>query len=385
MPRTTAVRWMHVSRNIYRGPASYKVQWRDHGRYCYEFFPLSTDLGVLRRFRDDQEGRSTPSRDRDAGPPGTWAEDVAAWLTTRDGRSCYASDRSHVKPWVAAFGDRSRHAITDGDVATTVALWERDGVKPREIRHRLQVLRSVCKLADPRAPTPADYVKVGKIEREDPKLVSAGLIATVAAQLLEQEAKGRLRDGKTRARFLVEATCGQRPVQIMRAQPGDVQLPAIADPQAFGWWQVRRAKGGKPVRLALNPEMVQAWRLFIAADAWGVFDRRSYGKALRTSGFPTDIPPYNLRHSTLQEATNAGGDFGQVSAVAGHMSPETTRRFYVRHSPTAGVTALLSGRFTGASADPFAPSPTHWTKAERKAEQKAARAAASPSARRATR
>ena len=200
MPRTTAVRWMHVSRNIYRGPASYKVQWRDHGRYCYEFFPLSTDLGVLRRFRDDQEGRSTPSRDRDAGPPGTWAEDVAAWLTTRDGRSCYASDRSHVKPWVAAFGDRSRHAITDGDVATTVALWERDGVKPREIRHRLQVLRSVCKLADPRAPTPADYVKVGKIEREDLKLVRTRInIASFVAQLLEQEAKDGCATGSVHA------------------------------------------------------------------------------------------------------------------------------------------------------------------------------------------
>jgi site-specific recombinase XerC len=370
MPRTTPIRWTKVARNIFRGPASVRVRWKSHGRACFQSFPLETDLGVLRAFRDDQERSATPGVTT-AVAAGSFAQDVEEWLRTREGRSCYASDRSHVKPWVAAFGTRSRYAITDGDAAKTVALWERDGVKPREVRHRLQVLRSVFKLADPRAPTPADYVKVGKVEREDPKLVSAGLIATVAAQLLEQEQKGRLRDGKTRARFLVEATCGQRPVQIMRAQPGDVQLPAIADPQVFGWWQVRRAKGGKPVRLALNPEMVQAWRLFIAADAWGVYDRRSYGKALRTSGFPADIPPYNLRHSTLQEATNAGGDFGQVSAVAGHMSPETTRRFYVRHSPTAGVTALLSGRFTGASADPFAASPTHWTKADRKAARQA--------------
>jgi integrase len=369
MPRTTPVRWKAVLQNVYRGPASFKVQWRDGGQMRYQSFPLNTDLAVLRTFRDTQRRNSSPAA---AGASGTFAQDAEAWLKTRKGRSCYASDRSHVKPWLVLFATRSRYAIEDGAIAAVVATWQRDGVKPREIRHRLQVLRSIFHLANPRGPTPADYVTPGKIEQEDPELVSATTITAVAANLLEQERGGRLRDGKTRARFLVEATCGQRPVQIMRAQPGDVQLPPVPGTADAGLWLVRRAKGGKPGRLVLNPDMVAAWRMFIAADAWGKYDRRSYGRALRTSGFPAHVPPYRLRHSTLQEATDAGVDFGQVQAVAGHTSPETTRRFYARHSPTSGVAAALTGRFTAPAVDLFAASPKHWTKAERKAARRPA-------------
>jgi len=370
MPRTTPVRWTVVARSIYRGPSSFKVQWRERGCMRYQFFPLETPLSTLRTFRDAQTQTRAPRAPVTAI---TFAADAAEWLATREGRSCYPSDRAHVKPWLAAFETKSRHAITDGAVNKLVTAWTRADVKPREIRHRLQVFKAIYKFHDPRAQTPADFVKPGKIVDEDPVLVDATTIMTVAANLLEQERRGRLRDGKTRGRFLVEATCGQRPVQIMRAQPGDVQLPPLGQ-SALGLWLVRRAKGGKPVRLVLNPEQVAAWRVFVAADAWGVFDRRSYGRALRTSGFPADVPPYRLRHSTLQAATDAGVDFGQVQAMAGHTSPVTTRRFYAKHSPTGGVAAVLSGRFTATTADPFAPSPQHWTKAERQAERLKARA-----------
>jgi integrase len=115
-------------------------------------------------------------------------------------------------------------------------------------------------------------------------------ILAVYRNLLEFEPSGRLHNAKTRARFMVRASTGRRPSEIMRAQREDVDL-------ARGVWRVRDGKGGWLVALYLNTDMLIAWMTFIDADAWGRFNTGSQAEVLRAAGWPEHSRPYNLRHS----------------------------------------------------------------------------------------
>jgi integrase len=74
-------------------------------------------------------------------------------------------------------------------------------------------------------------------------------IAAVAAQLEEHERRGWLRSAKTRARFMVLASTGKRPSELMRAQPHDVDFVRRV-------WTVRDGKGGWSPGIYLNDDML---------------------------------------------------------------------------------------------------------------------------------
>src|SRR5437868_3493050 len=74
------------------------------------------------------------------------------------------------------------------------------------------------------------------------------LVRDVALELRKHEVLGYLRSAKTRARYLVDATCGQRPVQHMRAQPADVDLERRI-------WFVDGAKHDNGAIVYLNDDM----------------------------------------------------------------------------------------------------------------------------------
>jgi integrase len=170
--------------------------------------------------------------------------------------------------------------------------------------------------------------------------VSDETINDVARNLRRQEAAGRLRDSKTRARFLVRATTGRRAAEVKAARVEDVQLDRRL-------WFVRTAKGGLNSVIILNDEMVGAWQLFSDADAWGWFDDRSFSKTLKRNGWPRHIPPKNLRHSTAIAIRARGGDLGDVKDQLGHASLQTTEENYLHVLPArqAETSARLAGRF----------------------------------------
>jgi integrase len=107
----------------------------------------------------------------------------------------------------------------------------------------------------------------------------------------------------------------------MRAEPGDVDLKRRI-------WFVRAAKGGHAIPLPLTQDMIRAWKAFIAADAWGAFDARSFSKTIRRHGWPKGIRPYNLRHTFAIDHLLAGTDIGDLQGLLGHRQIETTRKFY---------------------------------------------------------
>lgn len=340
-----------VVTNAHAKAGTFRVTWLNQYRKQKEKkFPVDTPIDYLKKFRAHQEKIAADAAQVHAfktHTSGSFVRDIVQFLKTRKRLPCFKSDRSHLRPWARRFGRLSRHSITRQMVILALADWTDKA--PRELRHRLNILRQVFYFKDgDLAPTPCDRISSKKHsflkpKKTRPKLVGDDTIGTVAQNLLKAELNGRLRDGKTRARYLVLATCAKRPCQLMRADPKDVDLVTRV-------WDVVPAKNSTGGPLYLNNEMLEAWKLFVAADAWGKYDSRSFSKTIRRNGWPGGrggIRPYNMRHQTLQTMRNRGADLGGVQQAAGHESPDTTARFYVTGEleESKKVSTLVDGRF----------------------------------------
>lgn len=287
-----------------------------NGQQQEKRFPLDTPREDIRRWRnqarvtlDDQfQGIGLSTRH-------TLDADVRTYLKRRIGRPGYAADRSHLKAWVSRFPQRTRRSLTEQDIETTLAAWRDAKVARATLKHRARVLRELYQALDgPDTKHPLKRVKLAKIERAAPTPVALKTIQAVAKAL-------KRGDPKDYARFLVRATTGQRPAQIMRTLPGDVDM-------AQRIWFVRPAKGGDPIPMPLNPGMVRAWKAMQKAKAWGDFDTTAHAKALREAGWPAGIRPYALRHTFAIDLLLNGTDLGDVQGLLGHADIQTTRQFY---------------------------------------------------------
>src|SRR4029453_17615549 len=193
-------------------------------------------------------------------------------------------------------------------------------------------------------PTPCDYVNLPENPKRTPKGIADSVIAGVAKKLLLQEQSGRLRDAKTRARFLVRATSGKRPCQIGRTKPDDVNF-------ATRIWDVPHAKHAPGGPTYLNDEMLAAWELFRDANAWGHYDLGSFSKTIRRNGWPGGrggIRPYNMRHQTLQTMDDMDVDPRAIQQAGNHTSFDTTDRFYLGKSKLRKAqfaAEVIDGRF----------------------------------------
>jgi integrase len=111
---------------------------------------------------------------------------------------------------------------------------------------------------------------------------------------------------------------------------------------------VRDGKGGWSPGIYLNDDMLAAWRLFAAANAWGYYNVSSFAVAIRNAGWPAHIRPYQARHTTWITAVERGADMADVQVGAGHKSLATTRIYTgVRASRMQGLSETLEGRFAG--------------------------------------
>ena len=206
-------------------------------------------------------------------------------------------------------------AATVPDYVRTAPATSGAVVSALTIRHRCRVLGELWQTLDgPGAATPVAAAKIPARTKTPPSTVPPAVMQSVIEKLA-------LIDAKDFARFFLHAVTGQRPCQIGRARPDDVQLE-------HGIWLVRNAKGEPAHTIALNAQQVSAWRLFIAADAFGEFDTSKYGKRIHAAGWPKGIRPYAARHSLAADAIRRGVSLGDLQALLGHSSPETTRKFY---------------------------------------------------------
>ena len=274
---------------------------------------------------------------RRALPPSkeTLVASVARFLKQRKGRVGTPADASHLKAWTTALGETTvRRKIAAEALNHAIADWREAGVSDKTIIHRCRALRDLYRVLDGKHHRchVAD-ADVPKTPHPHPVAPTAAVCRKVAAYLAKHAPAKHL------ARFQVLWLCAQRPCQVERAQPEDVDLKRRR-------WIVRSAKGEPSHTVHLNREQVQAWRLFIKTGCWGQKAHKQYRGWLRKAGYPATLSPYNVRHQTAQAALDRGADLGDVQGLLGHTEIETTRRMYapLLVSRQKRVARLLDGR-----------------------------------------
>lgn len=357
-----------VERGIYRDAGGFEVVARVGQLARRRRFALDTDPEDLRKWRDAQvhalrEGQG-PTAD-----PSTLAGAIERYITQVGCTD--TAELGAFKSWIARHGSLPRRRLTPGLCVQAFEVWKQT-FSPQACYYRRLVLRKLWHALDgPTASTPVDAITIKRPRAGRPVWVDDATILAVYASLVaartpkpdhlrkttRRKASTTKWDQKAPARFLVLATTGQRPAQLKRAQPEDVQLwPEALDGIAGIWW-VRPAKGGERIPVYLNPEMAEAWRRFLAADAWGDYDARSFAKTIRRHGWPVGVRPYNTRHAVGLTLSESGADLADIQSHFGHTDSKTTRAFYVPqlHSRLKALSKKLAGRFTGLAAAPAAP------------------------------
>lgn len=322
-----------VDRGIYRDGLGYEVVARVGSRRQSKRFPAGTALSTLRSWRDAHvsELREDPVPVADTR---TIAAAIAFYIKRVD-----PDDPSQLRAWLV-LGELQRQKLTAARAQMQIDRWKAAGLSRQTLRLRKIALRKLWHALDgPKAKTPVDTIVLPKPRRTRPHWVPDDVIAQVFATLRAHRRQRLLRDSKTLARFMVLASTGQRPIQVARATPGDV------DRQRRIWF-VRAAKGGERIPLPLNREMYVALRLFAKVKAWGRFDRRNFTRVLRRCGWPPGIRPYNLRHATALTLRSRGADLADVQDVLGHADMSTTRIYgHIVEDRLLEQSARLEGRF----------------------------------------
>lgn len=348
-------------------------QWAD--------FPESTRARIRtwvvdtrRELHEERKAFGTLNETQRRG--GTLTSDVETFLPQIAGRSCFKADRSHLRAWLAAIppgetsplGEWDRALITSTQVNGILAQWQTQPaarairrvrveaatrgtqaikahirtapatsghvVAAKTIRHRCRLLAELYHTLDGKAaPTPIDEAKVPKVPKTHPPHIPLDVLIPILTKL-------RTLDMPTFCRFLVFCTTLQRPVQIGRAVPADVNLKD-------GTWLVRSAKNEPAHVITLEADAKAAWRLFKTAKCWGLFDTTLYGNLIHRAGLPLGYRPYWARHSGAMAGIAAGLDLGDLQGLLGHSSPETTRiytPFVIDRQRKASK--AIDGRFT---------------------------------------
>jgi integrase len=303
-------------------------------------WPPGTPLDVLRAWQTSERAilrSETPPPQ----PRGTLQADTDRYLHQVRYLTGLDSVRAELRAWTALYGTWGRWRIGPEQVRLAIGRWTEAGTAPKTISNRVNRLARLWRVLDGRrVRTPCDDIDRPRPTKTPITAVPPLTINTVLQTLEARERQGVLRDAKTRGRFMVLASTGRRPSELMRAQPTDVDLERRV-------WVCRDGKGGWSPGQFLNREMIAAWRVFIEADAWGPYNTGAMARTLRAAGWPAGVKPYSLRHTLGLTLSEAGVDLADIQVVMGHRRIATTRAHYVPvlGSRLEAASRLLEGRF----------------------------------------
>lgn len=306
-------------------------------------FPIAAPITDVQAWQAKTRAQLLESVERGAAP-GTFTRDARRYLkdfTTH--LESHDTRTIEINWWVKVLGDKPRGSIRPADVARVRSSWLTGGTSPKTINNRCGALRHLYHCLDGRrAWTPLDDLDELAVRRTPIRFVPDDVIRKVDLKLQHLEQQGSLRGSKTRARFRVVVSTGRRPSEIMRTEPGDLDLKRRV-------WLPRDGKGGFSPGVYLNDDMLAAWRFFIEVRAWGAYRTHEHARRLRLAGWPKDVRPYNARHTVGITLSEGGADLDDIGSMLGHKRRETTRRHYVPvlNSRQQKTSELLDGRFKG--------------------------------------
>jgi integrase len=313
-----------IERGIWADQYGFAVIKTASGLTKEKRFPPGTPIGVLRAWRTAQGQileRTAPVR----APRGTLLHDATTYLQQVAHLTSAPELHSVLKAWTDRLGHLNRYRITSQDVRLAIVAWTAAGYRPKTINNRLNALRRLYHVLDsPRAWCAVDDVELLPVPRQPVTYVTPEIIRATYAGLVRGEQAGTIRDSKTRARFMVLASSGVRPSELMRAKPGDIDTGRRV-------WATRDGKGGfrHGGGVYITSDLLTAWSVFLEAQAWGEFNTGSFAKVLRTAGWPKGVRPYQLRHTVGMAMSEGGIDLADISASMGHSRVQTTRSHYV--------------------------------------------------------
>ena len=318
MPRGSRVR---IARGIYRDDIGLSSVVNVGEHCCEKRWAFGTDLKVIQDWQ--KRNRRRLERLTPASPRGSLTADIARYVRQIQHLASWRERRAELRAWEKRYGQVNRSRITADHVRLTIGAWADADVAVKTINNRVWSLSNLYHVLDGQdVPTPCDEVHLAKPVKTPPIAVTTGVVVHVDKQLQEHERSGLLRTQHTRARFRVLAACGRRPSEVGRAIATDVDLERRV-------WTPRNGKGGLSDPIWLNDDMLEAWKLFVAVEAWGPFCTSSFARVLHHCGWPKTVRPYNLRHSVGIAMSDAGIDLSDVQVHMGHSRIATTRHFYV--------------------------------------------------------
>lgn len=303
-------------------------------------FPQSAYIEEMKAWREAERVKARQAQ----GPipqRGTFAEDVARYLRMVAAMPTYAWRQRDLAVWTEVFGSRRRATISAEEIRAQLHQWRTVGpvlrYTPRTktyraldqplsasaCNHRRTALLHLWTLLDGKAaPNPVRDVPPFVEPAPAPR---ARDLATLASAL------ATLRNPAQRARALVLLWTGIR---------GNSELATMTREHVNLEQRVcyvPTAKGGATFRLVpLTEAGVAAWRDFIAAKAWGPYDKDALRKSIRRACAKAGLPAvraYDLRHSIASGYLIAGADLSDVQHMLGHTTPRMTRRYAPFHAP----------------------------------------------------
>jgi integrase len=305
-------------------------------------FPPDETIRKMQAWRDECRVALRKLPQAANGRTGSFGADVKTYLEQIKPTIALATYRSRVcelDAYLAAFRSVPRADITRAKLLELRTQWMttgrakhtgKRGASAKTVRNRETALRHLYhRLDGAKAPTPLDDMPPLPKTPARPQFVSVATIRRVWK---------RLTDPKTRARFMVLTATGQRPAQLKRAIPTDIDLRRRL-------WLVRPAKGGHPIPVTLTDDMIEAFKALRAADAFGYFDGSDYAKELYAAGWPKGVRPYNAKHTVALALAESGAEWDDIKDYFGHTDVKTTR-IYTGLVAARGrnTSALLDGR-----------------------------------------
>ncbi len=288
-----------LARGVYADGGILEIRATSNGHTLIERLPGDTTLPEATRLRAKLLAKAQTLYKRPKAH--TLAADVTRYLALQSHLASHGTLTWILGRWVSRLGPKGRHRVTTDDVRQARNAWLLEGIAPATINNMVGALRTVYRVLDgPRAETPCDGVRPLAVPRKPIHSVSDAAIMAIDAELQRREKRYGF-EAKTRARFRVLVSTGKRPTELMRAEAADVDLEQRV-------WLVRDGKGGWSPGVYLNDDMLAAWRLFIAADAWGKYNHGNFARVVRAAGWPASVRVYNARHSTWITAVERGAD-----------------------------------------------------------------------------
>jgi integrase len=297
-------------------------------------FPKGTAVKEIQKWRRQTRNEfldEVPSKER-----GTLNADIENYLKRMAKKpASLPSKKSELKAWAVKFGKKRRHLITPEMVDLQIADWlkAKPPVSKKTILNRCRTLAHLYRTLanNKKARTPFDNIDIPKPEKTQPVSVSINAIVAV-------EKKLRAGDPQTRARFMVMASTGIRPTQLMKITRAHVNLEK-------GIVAINAAKGGNPIMHVLSDDMLAAWTLFDQSDAYGTYEVSEFAKAVRAAGWPSGVRVYNTKHTFGIELADQDVDNKDIQDWFGHTDVKTTSIYTGRRiKRMQRVSEVMSGR-----------------------------------------